>query len=148
MSNWANRGKAATSAVPLNKSNNQDRGTRHAGVVESFTPKSYKTGSFGVEIKYTAEGIQRPVYENVVLMKLSDAGSLEATKYGEASLKRRLQAFGLNSEAINAFPIPRTPKDAGNEAYNFAGTPVAIYLTDEEYMGKPQKRVKSVFGIE
>lgn len=147
MSNWANRGKASVKAVPTTKTN-ADRGSRHKGVVESFTPKSYKTGSFGVEIKYTVEGLERPVYENVVLTKMTDKGTLEATKYGENSLKRRLQAFGLDSDAINSFPIPRTPKDADNSAYNFTGTPVIVYIKQEEYMGRPQNRVGSVFLVE
>jgi transposase len=72
---------------------------------------------------------------------------MEPTKYGESNLKRRLQAFGLDSDAINAFPIPRSPKDAGNDAYNLSGTNVAVYLVDEEYLGKPTKRVRAVFPI-
>lgn len=146
-SNWAARGKAATKAVPLTKSNPVDRGTRHQGVVETFTPIAYKTGSFGVAISYTVEGLERKVYENIVLRKLNAKGDLEPTQYGESTLKRRLQAFGLDSDAINAFPIPRTPKDE-NDAYNFQGTPVAIYLTDEMYLDRPQKRVKSVFPLD
>lgn len=145
--NWANRTKTASKAIPLSKPST-DRGTRHNGVVESFTPKSYKTGSFGVEIKYTVEGLERPVYENVVLTKLNDQGVMEATKYGDNSLKRRLQAFGLDSSAINAFPTPKTPKDADNAAYGFTGTPVVIYITQEEYMGRTQNRVKSVFPVD
>lgn len=145
--NWANRTKQAAGAVPLTKPST-DRGTKHNGVVESFTPKSYKTGSFGVEIKYTVEGLERPVYENVVLTKLNDQGAMEATKYGDNSLKRRLQAFGFTSAAINAFPTPKTPKDAGNEAYELAGTPVVIYITQEEYMGRPQNRVKAVYPVD
>lgn len=147
MSNWAKRTKEATKSVPLTKSTG-DKGTRHTAVVESFTPKSYKTGSFGVELKYAVSGLARPVYENIVLTKLSDSGTMEPTKYGESNLKRRLQAFGLDSDAINAFPIPKTPKDAGNTAYNLAGVNVAVYLVDEEYLGKPTKRVRAVFPIE
>jgi hypothetical protein len=144
--NWATRTKDAAQAVPLTKSKG-DRGERRTAVVESFTPKSYKTGSFGVEVKYSVAGLQRPVYENIVLTKLSDSGTMEPTKYGESNLKRRLQAFGLDSDAINAFPIPRSPKDAGNDAYNLSGTNVAVYLVDEEYLGKPTKRVRAVFPI-
>ena len=145
MTNWANKGKEATAAIPLVKKDKADYGKKHKGFVESFTPKSYKTGSFGVEIKYTVEGLERPVYENVVLTTLSDTGTFTPTKYGDNSLKRRLQAFGLSSAAINTFPTPRTPKDAGNEAYNFKGTPVVVYITQESYMGKAQNRVKAVF---
>jgi hypothetical protein len=145
--NWATRTKTATKSVPLSKSTG-DRGERRTAVVESFTPKSYKTGSFGVEVKYSVAGLQRPVYENIVLTKLSDNGTMEPTKYGESNLKRRLQAFGLDSEAINAFPIPKSPKDSGNEAYALSGAPVAIYLVDEEYLGKPTKRVRAVFPAE
>ena len=144
---WATRTKDATKAVPLSKATG-DKGQRHLAVVESFTPKSYKTGSFGIEIKYSVKGLQRPVYENIVLTKLTDNGTMEATKYGESNLKRRLQAFGMDSDAINAFPIPRTPKDASNDAYNLAGANVAVYLVDEEYLGKPTKRVRSVFPAE
>lgn len=145
--NWATRTKAATKEVPLTKATG-DKGKRHTAVVESFTPKAYKTGSFGIEVKYSVAGLQRPVYENIVLTKLSDSGTMEPTKYGESNLKRRLQAFGLDSDAINAFPIPRTPKDAGNDAYNLSGVNVAVYLVDEEYLGKPTKRVRAVFPIE
>ena len=145
--NWANRTKEAANAQPISKTS-VDRGTRHEGVVETFTPRSYKTGSFGIEIKYSVAGLERAVYENVVLMKLTDVGTLEATKYGASSLIRRLQAFGLDAAAIEAFPIPRTPKDAENEAYNFQGTPVVIYLKDAEYMGKPKKEVGSVFPVD
>jgi hypothetical protein len=144
--NWANKGKEAAKAVPLTVTKSgKEKGTRHKGFVESFTPKSYKTGSFGVEIKYTVEGIERPVYENLVLTTLSKTGTMEPTKYGESSLKRRLQAFGLDSEAINLFPIPRSPKDGDNEAYSFTGTPVTVYIRQEEYMGKTQNRVNAVF---
>lgn len=145
--NWATRTKTAAKEVPLTKSTG-DKGTRHTAVVESFTPKSYKTGSFGIEVKYSVSGLQRPVYENIVLTKLSDNGTMEPTKYGESNLKRRLQAFGLDSDAINAFPIPKTPKDAGNSAYNLSGVNVAVYLVDEEYLGKPTKRVRAVFPVE
>lgn len=144
---WATRTKEETQKVPLTKATG-DRGQRHVGVVESFTPKSYKTGSFGVEVKYSVKGLQRPVYENIVLTKMTDSGTMESTKYGESNLKRRLQAFGLDSDAINSFPIPRTPKDSGNSAYNLSGANVAIYLVDEEYLGKPTKRVKAVYPIE
>lgn len=148
--NWANKTKAAATAVPLSKSAPAERGVRHRGVVESFTPKSYKTGSFGVEIKYTAEGVERPIYENVVLKVMTDKGALEATQYGESTLKRRLQAFGLTSEQINKFPIPVIPKDAETnaEAYKFGDTPVVLYLIDEEYMGKAKKRVKAVYLVD
>lgn len=143
---WATRTKVATQEVPLTKSTG-DRGERRTAIVESFTPKSYKTGSFGVELKYSVAGLKKPVYENIVLTKLTDNGTMEATKYGESNLKRRLQAFGLDSDAINAFPIPKSPKDAGNEAYNLSGASVAIYLVDEEYLGKPTKRVRAVFPL-
>ncbi len=145
-SNWASRTKAAAAAVPISKPA-VDRGTRHEGIVETFEPVSFSTGSLGVKIKYTVQGLERAVYENIVLKTLNKEGVLENTKYGESSLKRRLQAFGLTAEQILAFPIPKTPKDE-SEQYNFQGTPVAIYLADREYMGKPQKDVKSVFPID
>ena len=44
---WATRTKEATQSVPLTKATG-DKGQRHLAVVESFTPKSYKTGSFVV----------------------------------------------------------------------------------------------------
>lgn len=144
---WANRTKAATNAVPLTKSAAKvDRGTRHNGVLESVTPTVFKTGSFGFKIKYSLEGEQRPVFENIVLRSLSDNGTLEPTKYGESSFKRRLQAFGLTADEINNFVIPATPKSANEADYaSFPNHSVTIYTVDEEYMGKPQKRVKSVF---
>jgi len=142
--NWANRGKAAAAAQPLSKKSDVDRGTRYNATVEHFILKSFKTGSFGIEIKYTAEGLQRPVFENIVLSTMSPKGALVPTKYGEATLKYRLKAFGLSSEEITQFPIPLTVKDE-SEAYNFAGTPVVAYLGDEEYMGKPKKVVRAVW---
>ena len=144
---WATRTKEATQAVPLTKGGG-DKGERRTAVVEAFTPKAYKTGSFGVELKYSVSGLKKPVYENIVLTKLTDNGTMEPTKYGESNLKRRLQAFGLDSDAINAFPIPRSPKDAGNEAYNLSGTSVAVYMVDEEYLGRPTKRVRAVFPLD
>jgi hypothetical protein len=145
MTNWANKGKAAANAKPLTTTaNKKDRGERNLGVVEHFKPRSYSTGSFGVEIAYTLEGIERKVYENIVLKKLGADGNFTATPFGEQSLKRRLQAFGLTSDEINAFPIPKTPKDE-SEMYNFAGVPVAVYITQETYMDKVQNRVASVW---
>ncbi len=141
--NWALRGKAATKAIPLT-TKSRDYGVKHLGAVETFTPKSYKTGSFGVEISYTVEGLERKVYENIVLKVMGADGILKDTQYGKSTLIKRLQAFGLDSEAVNAFPIPVSPKSESTE-YDLAGAPVTIYIKQEEYMGKPQNRVGSVF---
>lgn len=145
--NWAQRTKDATKKVPLENKNSKDRGTRHEGLVETFIPKSYSTGSFGVQLRYSVAGLSNDVYENIILKKMGTDGNLEATKYGEASLKRRLAAFGMTAEEISAFPIPRSPKDE-SPAYDLAGAPVVIYLADREYMGKTYKDVKSVWPVD
>lgn len=143
--NWANATKSDAKAIPITKTK-PDRGERANGIVEGFKPRSYSTGSFGVEISYTVEGVERKVYENIVLKTLDPkTGNFKPTQYGEQSLKRRLQAFGLDSDSVNNFPIPVTPQDAENGAYNFQGTHVVLYLGEEEYMGKPKKRVNAVF---
>lgn len=145
---WANRTKTAANVVPLSKTaeGTATRGTRHVGALELFQPVSYSTGSFGYKIAYTVEGLERKVYENVVLKTVNKStGNFEATKYGESTLKRRLAAFGLDADAINAFEIAKVPGEAVDK---FNGAPVAIYLIDEEYLGKPQKRVKAVYPIE
>lgn len=144
---WANRGKAATADIPLTKQDKVDRGTRYEGIVEAFTPVSFSTGSLGIKIKYSVKGLERAVYENIVLKTLDKDGNLKATTYGDSNLKRRLQAFGLSAEQILAFPVPKTPKDE-SEAYNFQGTPVTLYLSDREYMGKTHKDVRYVFPID
>lgn len=142
---WANRTKAAASAIATTVK--KDRGTRYEGTVESATPVSYSTGSFGIKIKYVVAGLERALYENVVLMKMNDDGMPTPTKYGEATLKRRLQAAGLSSDEINAFKTPRTVKDTDiNEA--LSGAPVAVYAITEEYLGKPSYNVKSVFPLD
>lgn len=147
---WANRTKTAANVVPISKqASKTERGTRHEGAVEIFELTSYSTGSYGYKIAYSVTGLERKVYENVVLKTMSKDGTLSPTKYGESTLKRRLAAFGLDADAINQFHIPQSPKDiAEGEAVSFAGAPVALYLTDEEYLGKPQKRVKAVFPID
>ncbi len=142
MSNWANRTKAAATAVPL-ETKSKDRGTRHVGVLEAITPTVYSTGSFGLKVKYSVEGLERAVYENIVLRTMNAEGNYTATKYGESSLKRRLAAFGLSNEDIAAFAIPKTPKDVISA--DLVGAPVALYLADREYMGKTYKDVKSVW---
>lgn len=143
-SNWANRTKAATAAVPVTRTSG-DRGTRYEGALKAATLKSYKTGSFGVEFQYALN--DRTVYENVVLSKLSEEGVLTPTKYGANNLKRRLQAFGLSADEINAIGIPRTVKDEFNLS-GLIGAEVAVYCITTEYMGKPRLEVKSVFPLD
>lgn len=147
--NWANRTKTAANVVPLStKAKSTDRGARFEGAVEIFELTAYSTGSFGYKIAYSVTGLDRKVYENVVLKTMSKEGVLTPTKYGESTLKRRLAAFGLDADAINQFHIPQSPKDTSDAVPSFAGASVALMLTDEEYMGKPQKRVKAVFPLD
>lgn len=149
--NWANRTKNAANVVPLNKkaTGTAARGTRHEGAVELFELTVFKTGGYGYKIAYSANGVERKVYENLVLKTMSKSGTLTPTAYGESTLKRRLAAFGLDADAINQFHIPQSPKDVGEgTSPNFVGAPVALILIDEEYLGKPTKRVKAVYPLE
>ena len=151
--NWANAGKAATAAVPLAKNGNKkDRGIRRVGQLHAASLKSYKTGSFGVEFQYTIEGMDtqygpRKVYENVVLSVMNKDGILNPTQYGAATLKRRLQAFGLTADEVNQIGTPVTVKSEFNLS-PIIGTGVAIYTRDAEYMGKPKLEVASVFPLD
>lgn len=144
--NWANRVKQQTQAVPVAKASS-DRGTRYEGILKAATLKSYKTGSFGVELQYSIPDQQKTVYENVVLATLSAEGALVPTKYGAATLKRRLQAFGFTPDEINNLGTPRTIKDAFNIS-GAVGTGVAVYCRAEEYMGRPKLAVRSVFPLD
>ena len=141
--NWANKTKEAVQAVPVS-TQTKDRGTRHRAVVDKVEAVAYKTGSFGIKIKYQVEGLERAVYENVVLRKPDTEGNMQPTRFGEATLKRRLQAFGMTADEVNAFAIPKTVQQ-GAQLSTISGVPVAIYLRDREYLGKPQKDVASVF---
>lgn len=142
--NWANAGKQVAKSIPTTTANGKERGTRHTGVIDKVEAVSYKTGSFGLKLKYQVEGLERAVYENIVLRKPNAEGDMEATRFGEATFKRRLQAFGLTSDEVNAFPIPKTVQQ-GEHLSAISGAPVAIYLRDREYLGKPQKDVAAVF---
>lgn len=146
--NWATRAKAATAAIPLTKTAPKARGTRYEGEIKAVTAKAYKTGSFGIEFQYTLGGIERAVYENVVLSKQTEEGNLIPTQYGESTFKRRLQAAGFTSEQINAFSIPKTVKSPAEALQSLVGAPVAVYCIDEEYLGKPRKAVKSVWPLD
>jgi hypothetical protein len=144
--NWANRAKEQTKGIALSKPSS-DKGTRYEGSLKAATLKSYKTGSFGVELQYALNEPQKTVYENVVLSTLSAEGALVPTQYGASTLKRRLQAFGLTADEVNAIGTPRTIKDAFNIS-SVIGTGVAVYCRNEEYMGKPKLAVRSVFPLD
>lgn len=152
MTSWANRGKAATAAVPVSKTAPAiDRGVRHEGTLDKAELTQFSTGSIGVVFRYVVEGWDKAVYENVVLFKQTLEGTMTATKYGDQTLRRRFQAFGLTPDDINSFTTPKTigDKKAADFITNLPlGAPVAVYLIDEEYMGKAKKAVKSVFPLE
>lgn len=142
---WGNKTKATASAVPTTVK--KDRGTRYEGVIESATPVAFKTGSFGLKIKYVVNGLERALYENVVLTKMTDEGMPTPTMYGEATFKRRLQAAGMTSDEVNAFKIPKTIKHTeGLE--RLTGAKVAVYAIQTEYLGRPSFDVKSVFPLD
>jgi hypothetical protein len=141
--NWANRAKQQTSAVPVAKSGGNN--VRYEGSLKAASLKSFKTGSFGLEFQYELDG-GKTVYENVVLATLSPEGVLTPTQYGASTLKRRLGAFGLTADEINAIGTPRTIKDAFNIS-PVIGTGVAVYCQPGEYMGRPKLNVKSVFPL-
>lgn len=146
-SNWANRGKANALAIPTSTRIKASRELTPA-VVQSFTPHSYSTGSFGVKLCYAVEGLTRDVYENIVLKKIDhNTGEFTAVKGAEARLAIRLRAFGLNSEALNAFPIPTSVKSE-SEAYDFSGTPVLVELGSHEYEGKTFNDIVSVWPVD
>lgn len=144
ITNWANKGKAAAKAVPTSTGSTKERGKRYTGVIDKVEAVAFKTGSFGLKLKYQVEGLERAVYENIVLRKPDAEGNLQATQFGESTFKKRLMAFGLTSEEVNAFSIPKTVTQ-GEHLSQINGAPVAIYLRDREYLGKPQKDVAAVF---
>lgn len=142
MTNWANRGKAAVAAVPVTKqASGNNLGTRHIGIVESFEQTTFGTGSRGIKASYTIPGEKYPVNEYIV-QKLFKEGKLEPTKYGNSTRAKRLAALGLTSDQINKL----ADDSLGDHVFN--GAKVAVYLVDEEYMGKPKKRVKAVFPLD
>lgn len=147
---WGQKVKQATAAIPLSKVDKKDRGTRHIGVIDNIELVSFKTGSLGLKIKYVIEGMERAAYENLVLRMPDAEGNLVNTQYGEANLKRRLQAAGLTADQINAFPFPKTVKDETAKAIlsTLKGAEVAVYLRTREYQGKPQLDVASVFPVD
>jgi hypothetical protein len=84
------------------------------------------------------------VYENIILKKVDAEGNLINTKYGIDSFKRRLQAFGYDSEDILAFPVPKKVTD-NSEFTEMIGACVDIYLRNREYMGRTVQDVASVW---
>ena len=144
MTNWANRGKAAIAAVPLNK-NGTNRGERFEGGITEAVAKTYSTGSTGITIGYSIPGNKFPIRENVVL---TDKAGV-ATKYGMSTLIKRLQAAGNSAERINQFALSTDDaKNALTLADYLVGAAVAVYLVDAEYLGKPKKEVKAVFPLD
>jgi len=142
--------KEAAQAIPVGTGNTKDRGTRYEGTIDKIETTSYRTGAFGLKMKYIVAGLDRPVYENIVLKTVDKAdpdGNLVNTKYGIDSFKRRLQAAGYTSEDILAFPIPRKITD-NSEFADVLGATVTIYLRDREYMGKAVKDVASVWPLD
>jgi hypothetical protein len=148
---WSQQTKGAAAAIPLNK---KDRGTRYTGTIAGVEAKVFSTGSFGLKLKYSVDGLERALYENIVLTKQNEDGSVTPTQYGESSVKRRLQAAGLSADEINAIKIPRTV--AAFEKSGLAvmvGAPVAVYATEGTYTDKtgqikPSLNVKSVFPLD
>lgn len=146
--NFANETKGKANLKPVTSVNPRDRGTRYTAVVDSAEPTFYSTGSFGIKIKYVVEGMQKAVYENVVLRTIDKtSGNPTATKYGDATLKRRLAAAGLTSDEVDGFEIPKTAEN--KDAFGaIIGAGVAIYLAPRDYMGKTYYDVKSVWPLE
>lgn len=150
--NWANKGKQAASNVKLATNNGQAQATRYTGTIDSAIPVVFKTGSFGVKIKYIVANLERAVYENIVLSKLNDDGMPTPTQYGESTLKRRFLAAGLSADEINALKTPRSPKDTAS-LEPLAGAQVALGLVDRQYIrdnGQPamSKDVKYVYPLD
>lgn len=140
--------KQAAQAIPVATATNpKDRGTRHEGVIDKIETTSYRTGSFGLKLKYVVTGVERPVYENIILRKNDEEGNLINTKYGIDSFKRRLQAFGYTSEDILAFPIPKKVTDNA-EFSDILGATVTVYLRDRKYMGKLVHDIASVWPLD
>lgn len=147
-SNWSARTKDATSAVPVPKAGNKrDYGKQYSGVIEAVTPTVFKTGGFGLKIKYAINGEPRGFYENIVLKKLNDDGVLVPTAYGLSTLKHRLTAAGLTSDEINQLSFPENPKNLGTLP-DLTGARVTVFAADEEYMGRITKNVRLVRAAE
>jgi len=148
---WGSKVKESTQAVPLTTAPSQrDRGTRTNGVLDSAELTVFKSGSFGLKLKFVLEGQQRAAYENIVLRLMNKDGDLVNTEYGETNLKRRLQAFGFTAEQIIAFGLPKSMKDekAKEILATLKGIPCVVYVATREYMGKPQLDVKSVWPVD
>lgn len=125
-----------------------DRGIKYAGVFDGGELASTSKGGFMAKLRYTVEGLNRPVYENIVFTTPSEDGTgLRATKNGESSLARRLAAFGVDS-GIVATLAGATSSDSKKFHIAFAngmGALVDIYLRERQYMGKTQYEVASVW---
>jgi len=138
--NWANRGKAALKAVNPNA-----KGQRVAARVESVTYKTYKTGSEGVEFRYTRDDNKRTMYNNIVLFKDYGSGMTE-TKTGMQYFGYALKSAGLTDDEIASFPDPSSSEGAEALA-SLIGSKVTLILTEEIGQdGSPREKVKAVFA--
>lgn len=148
MTNWAKRTKEGVEAQPLVKEK-ADRGKRFEAVLEGTELEFYKTGSFGVTFKYQIAGNKWPLRKRIVLRKPDAEGNMAATQYGESDLKRALMALGLDAGQVAAFPIPKVKTDAkAIEILNtLAGSKVAAYVKEREYMGKIQQDIGAIFPL-
>lgn len=157
MTSWANRGKAAIAAVPTGKNTAPRRGERFEGVIDKVESRTFNKseknpyGSFGLVIKYAVKSQERASYENIILYTLDGKGGFTPTKYGKASLDRRLLAAGLTSQEILGLPDATPLATAAIESLDKAltGASVAVYLADETYMNATGQMVtkKGITGV-
>lgn len=140
--------KTAAKAIPINKAvGGKDRGTRYEATIDSIETTFYQTGSFGLKLKFVVAGLEKPVYNNIVLRKVGEDGNLEDTKYGAETFKRTLLAAGLTADEVNAIGVPNK-KTTNEEFETVIGSNVAVYLAPREYMGKQYYDVKSVWSVD
>lgn len=120
---------------------------RYPAFVQEIKHGTFKTGSYGITSTFvieSGEAKNRKLRDYIVLTKADGT----ATKFGSATLKRRLMSYGLPVEKINAFKGPRSEHDLGD--FRLAvGAPVTIIVKEDgEYMGRPSRKVAAVYPRE
>jgi hypothetical protein len=120
---------------------------RHAAFLQEVKHGAFKTGSYGMSFTYvidTGTAKNSKIKETVVLAKANK----DPVQFVAERLKRRLMAFGLTVEKINAFKGPRNEHDLGDFKL-VLGAPVTIIVKEDgEYNGRPSRKVAAVYSRE
>jgi hypothetical protein len=101
----------------------------------------------GVTVTYVIESgsvKNRKINDIIVLAKQDKS----PTQFGGQTLKRRLMAFGLPIEKINAFKAPRNEHDLGDFALTLGAAVTIVVKEDGEYNGRPSRKVAGVYARE